>query len=178
MSTPHATVRPRLDQVPSADDPLAAWGSYDRDDPFPLFASLLDRGAVHPVTLSDGHDAWLILSYNASRAALNDARFSKDMQAAMARSDEVVAPGLPGPEFARHMLVVDPPDHTRLRKLVLGAFTKGRIEQLRPRIEAIVDDLLDRVAQAGPDASVDLVGAFAFPLPFTVICELLGVAEA
>src|SRR5262245_20541409 len=162
----------------STADPLAAWGSYDRDDPFPLFASVLDRGPVHPVTLVDGHAAYLIVGYEAARAALNDPRLSKDMQAAMARSDEVVAPGLPGPDFARHMLAVDPPDHTRLRRLVMGAFTPGRVERLRPRVQSIVDALLDLVAAAGPDTVVDLVSAFAFPLPFTVICELLGVAEA
>ena len=159
-------------------EPFASWGSYDRDDPFPLFASVLDRGPVHPVTLVDGHAAYLIVGYEAARVALNDPRLSKDMQAAMERSAEVVAPGLPGPDFARHMLAVDPPDHTRLRKLVIGAFTPRRIERLRPRVQVIVDTLLDRVAAAGQDTVVDLVSAFAFPLPFTVICELLGVAEA
>ena len=172
-------MRPRLSRVATTpDDAFAAWGSYDRDNPFPLFASVLDRGGVHPVTLMDGHAAWLIVRHEAAWAALSDPRFSKDMQAAMARSAEVVAAGLPGPEFARHMLVVDPPDHTRLRKLVAAAFTPRRIEQLRDRVQSIVDDLLDQVAAAGPDTRVDLVAAFAFPLPFTVICELLGVAEA
>jgi cytochrome P450 len=76
------------------------------------------------------------------------------------------------------MLAVDPPHHTRLRKLVSAAFTPRRIERLRPRIQVIVDDLLDQVAAAGPDTPVDLVNAFAFPLPFTVICELLGVPDA
>jgi cytochrome P450 len=130
-------------------DPLASWGSYDRDNPFELFASVLKGGPVHPVTLADGHAAYLILGYDVARAALNDVRFSKDMQAAMARSSQVVAPGLPGPDFARHMLAVDPPHHTRLRKLVSGAFTPRRIERLRPRVHAIVDDLLDQIAAAG-----------------------------
>jgi cytochrome P450 len=73
------------------------------------------------------------------------------------------------------MLVVDPPDHTRLRRLVAGAFSVRRIEGLRPRVQDIVDDLLDDIAAGGPDDPVDLVASFAFPLPFTVICELLGV---
>jgi cytochrome P450 len=132
---------------------------------------------VHAVTLVDGHDAWLVARYDEARAALNDPRFSKDMQAALALSPDVVAEGLPGPVFARHMLNVDPPDHTRLRRLVAAAFSVRRIEALQPRVQAIVDELLDAVAAAGPEGRVDLVASFAFPLPFTVICELLGVSE-
>jgi cytochrome P450 len=158
-------------------DALTAWGAYDRDDPFSLFASVRGLGAVHPVTLADGHDAWLVVRYEEARAALNDQRFSKDMHAALALGSGVVAEGLPGPDFARHMLSVDPPDHTRLRRLVSSAFSPRRIEALRPQVQAIVDDLLDGLAALGPDARADLVSAFAFPLPFTVICELLGVPE-
>jgi cytochrome P450 len=160
------------------DAALGAWGAYDRDDPFALFAAVRRRGAVHTVTLADGHDACLVVGHDEARSALNDPRFSKDMHAAMAASPEVVAEGLPGPDFARHMLTVDPPDHTRLRRLVSSAFTPRRVEELRPRIQAVVDDLLDGIAAEGPDARVDLVSRFAFPLPFTVICELLGVPEA
>src|SRR5262249_47492962 len=90
---------------------------------------------------------------------------------------KLVAEGLPGPAFARHMLSVDPPDHTRLRRLVSGTFSPRRVEALRPRVQAIVDDLLDQIAAQGPESRVDLVAAYAFPLPFTVICELLGVPE-
>src|SRR5579871_2476702 len=102
-------------------------------------------------------------------AALNDSRLSKNMHAALASGAAVVAEGLPGPDFARHMLTVDPPDHTRLRKLVTPAFTPRRVEALRAPIQATADDLLDAVAAAGPEATVDLVSSFAFPLPFTVI---------
>src|SRR5437762_5473095 len=98
------------------------------------------------------------------------------MQAPLATSADVVAAGLPGPAFSRHMLNVDPPDHTRLRRLVSAAFSHRRIEGLRPRIQRIVDDLLDRIAEGGAERQVDLIAAFAIPLPFTVICELLGVA--
>jgi cytochrome P450 len=162
----------------SVEPALASWGDHDRDHPFPLFAAIRERGAVHPVTLADGHDAWLVARYDEARAALNDPRLSKDMDAAVAKDGNVVAEGLPGPAFARHMLAVDPPDHTRLRRLVSAAFTVRRVEALRPHVQAIVDNLLDDVAAAGPDATVDLVSAFAFPLPFTVICELLGVPDA
>lgn len=156
---------------------FAAWGGgHDRDDPYGLYAQARQRGPVHRVTLADGHAAWLVVGHDEARAMLADARLSKDMHAAMAESGEVVAEGLPGPAFARHMLVVDPPDHTRLRNLVSVAFSRRRIEALAPRIQALVDDLLDQVAAAGPGTRVDLVSGFAFPLPFTVICELLGVA--
>jgi cytochrome P450 len=159
------------------EDALGAWGAYDRDAPFSLFAEVRERGAVHAVTLADGHDAWLVVGHAECRAALNDPRLSKDLHAALASRDEVVAEGLPGPAFARHMLVVDPPDHTRLRRLVAGAFSVRRIEELRPRVQDLVDDLLDEIAARGPRSRVDLVTSFAFPLPFTVICELLGVPE-
>ena len=125
-----------------------SWGSFDLDDPFPLFAEARKLGAVHPVTLADGHDAWLVVRYEEAMAALNDPRLSKDMHAALARGSEVVAEGLPGPDFARHMLTVDPPDHTRLRRLVSAAFTPRRVEALRPRVQTITDDLLDAIAAA------------------------------
>ena len=100
---------------------LDSWGDYDRDDPFPLFAQVRAAGPVHEVRLADGHPAWLVVGHEEARAALNDPRLSKDMHAALARSGEVVAEGLPGPALARHMLVVDPPDHTRLRRLAVPA---------------------------------------------------------
>ena len=141
---------------------LDAWGDYDRDDPFRVFAQVRAAGPVHPVRLADGHSAWLIVGYDEAKAALNDPRLSKDMHAALARSGEVVAEGLPGPALARHMLSVDPPDHTRLRGLAAVAFSRSRITALRPRIQAIVDGLLDGLQDRG-DTVVDLVAGFAFP---------------
>ena len=138
-------------------------GSTDhRDNPFPLFAEVRQLGAVHSVTLSDGHPAWLVVGHEAA-LALNDTRLSKDMHAAMAADEGVVSEGLPGPSFARHMLSVDPPDHTRLRRLVSGAFTPRRIDELRPRIDDIVHGLLDDLAAAGADARVDLVCRICLP---------------
>jgi cytochrome P450 len=156
---------------------LTAWGDYDLDDPYPLFAQVQADGPVHKVTLADGHPAWLIVGHEEAKAALTHAALSKDMHAALARDGAVVAEGLPGPAFARHMLSVDPPDHTRLRRLASAAFSRPRITALRPRIQAIVDALLDNLDAAGDDGAVDLVKGFAFPLPFTVISELLGVPE-
>jgi cytochrome P450 len=161
----------------ATDAALNSWGSFGRDDPFPLFADVRARGPVHPVTLADGHDAWLVMGHDEARKALNDDRLSKDMHAALALGGEIVAEGLPGPDFARHMLAVDQPDHSRLRRLVSSAFTAGTVAGLRERVQAIVDDLLDKLAEGDPAVPTDLVAAFAFPFPFTVICELLGVPE-
>jgi cytochrome P450 len=158
------------------DPALDAWGNYDRDDPYPLFAQVQADGPVHEVTLADGHRAWLIVGHEEAKTALNHASLSKDMHAALARDGAVVAEGLPGPAFARHMLSVDPPDHTRLRRLASAAFSRRRIEALRPRVRAIAGRLLDNLEARG-DTVVDLVKGFAFPLPFTVISELLGVPE-
>ena len=155
---------------------LNSWGDYDLDHPWPLFAQVQAGGPVHEVRLADGHRAWLILRHQEARAGLNHPALSKDMHAALARDGTVVAEGLPGPAFARHMLSVDPPDHTRLRRLASAAFSRPRIAALRQRVQAIVNQLLDDLEARG-DTVVDLVKGFAFPLPFTVISELLGVPE-
>ncbi|HEV7759216.1 MAG TPA: cytochrome P450 [Acidimicrobiales bacterium] len=162
---------------------LAAWGGWGpdvRDDPHPLLARLVAEAPVHAVTLADGHPAHLVVGHAAARQALNDPRISKDMQAALADDPGVVAEGLPGPAFSRHMLNVDPPDHTRLRRLVAPAFGAARVAALEAPIQAIADGLLDDLARdsPGPDAVVDLVGGYARPLPFQVIGELLGVPSA
>jgi cytochrome P450 len=152
---------------------LDGWGDHDRDHPFPLFDRVRRAGPVHDVTLADGHRAFLVLGYAAAREALHHPDLSKDMLTAMAHDGAVVAEGLPGPAFARHMLSVDPPDHTRLRRLAAGAFRRARLKALEPRIRQLVDELLDELAaHTGP---VDLVAGFARPFPFAVIGELLGI---
>jgi cytochrome P450 len=133
---------------------------------------------VQPVRLADGHDAWLVLSHAAARQALNDRRLSKDMVAALDDDPDVVDEGLPGPAFSRHMLNVDPPVHTRLRRLVAPTFLPSRVAALEPAIQRIADELLDQLEAQGPDAVVDLVAGYAYPLPFWVICELLGIPAA
>ena len=162
-------------------DTLATWGGWAaaiRDDPFDHFAAARGRCPVQRVRLADGHPAWVVLGYDAARQALGDPRISKDMLAALAADGEVVAEGLPGPEFSRHMLNVDPPDHTRLRRLVSRAFTPGRVAALEPAIRGIAGRLLDSLDEAGPGAVVDLVQGFAYPLPWAVIGELLGIPAA
>jgi cytochrome P450 len=156
------------------------WGAWDdavRDNPFPTFAEMRRRCPVQHVRLPDGHEAWVVLGHGAARQALGDERLSKNMVAALKQDPEVVAEGLPGAEFAHHMLAMDAPDHGRLRGLVAAAFRPSRIAAMRPAIERLADDLLDRMATAGPDAVVDLRAGFAHTLPFAVICELLGVND-
>jgi cytochrome P450 len=160
-------------------DALAIWNAKDRDNPVPAFAALRALGAVHRVALDDGVEAWCVVRHDEAKAALGDARLSKDMHAALRSAGTVVSEGLPGPAFARHMLAVDPPDHTRLRRLVAKAFTNTRVDALRSRVQDIANELLDDVADVDPSSRpVDLVATYALPLPFTVICELLGVAIA
>jgi cytochrome P450 len=154
--------------------PWGGWDDATRDDPYELFASVREAGPVHHVDMVDGHDAWLVIGHDAARAALNDERLSKDMQAAKAFDPDIVSDGLPGPAFARHMLAVDPPDHTRLRGLVAPAFGKSRIAALEPAVERIADMLLDELEGRGNEV-VDLVHDYALPLPFAVIGALLGI---
>jgi cytochrome P450 len=110
-------------------------------------------------------------------AALTDPRLVKDLR--LARSPEELArvPAVPeAMRYLRHqMLSRDPPDHTRLRRLVSKAFTPRMVEQLRPRVQAIADSLLDSVAGRG---EMDLIDEYAFPLPITVIAEMLGIPAA
>jgi cytochrome P450 len=162
-------------------DTLTTWGGWEpaiRDDPFHHFAQARARCPVQKVRLADGHPAWVVLGYDAARHALHDSRISKDMLAALQDNGDVVAEGLPGPEFSRHMLNVDPPDHTRLRRLMSRAFVPPRIAGLEPAIRAIASDLLDELDAAGPGATVDLIEGYAYPLPFRVIGELLGIPAA
>jgi cytochrome P450 len=154
-----------------------AWGDWDRatrNDPYPLFDEMRERCPAHQVRLADGHDAWLVIGHDAARQALKDTRLSKDMVAALDEDPEVVDAGLPGPDFARHMLAVDGEDHARLRHLVSRAFAPSRIAALEPSIERIARELLDEL-EAGAAAAVDLIEGFAHPLPFRVISELIGI---
>ena len=159
----------------SAVCPWGGWDAATRDDPYPRFAAMRTAGPVHPVRLADGHDAWLVIGHDAARQALRDARLSKDMVAALDEDPDVADEGLPGPAFARHMLAVDGDDHARLRRLVARAFVPSRIAALEPAIERLAHELLDELEAAGPEATVDLIAGYAHPLPFRVICELLGV---
>ncbi|MFF1422371.1 cytochrome P450 [Streptomyces sp. NPDC058280] len=147
---------------------LEEYGPDFNTDPYPYYAKLREAGPVHQVRTADGNRFWLVVGYEEGRAALADPRLIKSLAAVGYESaDEAIM----GP----HVLTLDPPDHTRLRKLVAPEFTARRVEHLRPRIQRITDDLLDAMVPAGHG---DLVDALAFPLPITVISELLGVPHA
>ncbi|SLL97913.1 MULTISPECIES: cytochrome P450 [unclassified Actinoplanes] len=152
-------------------------------DPHPVYERWRTSGPVRQVRMPSGLTVWLITRYEDARRALADPRLSKratpmpagqaagGSRTAGAAAAGAMAPGVAA-AISQHMLAVDPPDHTRLRRLVSAAFTARRIEALRPRIERITADLLD--ALSGRDEA-DLIDAFAFPLPIQVICELLGL---
>ncbi|MGX7826501.1 cytochrome P450 family protein [Actinokineospora sp. 24-640] len=146
-------------------------------DPHAVYAHLREEGPPREVLTPRGQRMWLVTRYADVRTALANPDLGKDIHTARRVFDPVdlAVAGLDfGSELSAHMLNTDPPDHTRLRKLVNKAFTVRGVEGLRPRIEAIAEDLLDRLDGL---EEVDLLAAFAFPLPITVICELLGVPE-
>ncbi|MCS7476990.1 cytochrome P450 [Umezawaea endophytica] len=151
-------------------------------DPYSVYAKLSAEGSAHRVLmppgvpLCGGLPVWLITGYDAVRSALADPRLSTDLT----RIDGLFAQKEPdrgkrggfSSALASHMMHTDPPDHTRLRKLVSKAFTGRAVEALRPEIVKITDGL---TAALSDHDSVDLLDAFAFPLPIRVICLLLGV---
>ncbi|MFG2303281.1 cytochrome P450 [Actinacidiphila glaucinigra] len=141
-------------------------------DPFPLYRELRQEGPVRRAVVQGELEAWLVTRYEDGLAALTDPRLSSDVRDA---ADPRLMARLPTTEresMIRTMLRADPPDHTRLRRLVSKAFTARRVAELEPRVQAIADELLDAIVPAG---RADLVEDFAVPLPVTVISELLGV---
>lgn len=135
-------------------------------DPYPVYEKLRQRGPVHHVrTPGPGptEELWLIVGHEAARAAFTDPRLVKSPPW-----------GMDGDLIGRHLLFADPPEHGRLRSLVTREFTPRRVAALAPRVQKVTDELLDAMV---PRGSADLIAALAFPLPFVVICELLGVPD-
>jgi cytochrome P450 len=168
--------------VPTTSEPIEL-GEDFLADPHALYRVLRDERPVARAVTPLGLRVWLVTRHADAREALNDPRLSKDGGRFMELLDRhSVAPDRRmafADSLVGHMLNSDPPDHTRLRKLVNRAFTVRAISRMRPRIEAIAHALADDVearASAG-DGTVDLLDTFAFPLPMTVICELLGVPD-
>lgn len=130
---------------------------------------------VGPIT---GNDFWFFTQYDDVVSVLKDQRFGKEFRKHLTPEQAAQFGPEPAPDdvFAvinRHLLNLDPPDHTRLRALVHKAFTPRMVENLRPRINEIANDLLNEMEGK---SEVDLIDSFAFPLPITVIAEMLGIA--
>ncbi|MGI5482375.1 cytochrome P450 family protein [Streptomyces lavendofoliae] len=153
--------------------PLFSWEFAT--DPYPAYAWLREHAPVHRTRLPSGVEAWLVTRYADARQALADQRLSKNP----AHHDEPAhargRTGIPGERKAdlmTHLLNIDPPDHTRLRRLVSKAFTPRRVAAFAPRVQELTDRLIDDFAGRG---SADLIHEFAFPLPIYAICDMLGV---
>ncbi|MCA6094554.1 cytochrome P450 [Streptomyces sp. SCA3-4] len=157
-----------MSTAPALED-LTPPGADFATDPHSLYAHLREQGPVHRIRTPDDRDAWLIVGHAEARAALTDPRLSNDLR------NSAGWDGDGGYAIGLNMLQTDPPDHTRLRRLVAKEFSPQRIASMRPRIERIADELLDALLPAG---RADLVEDYALPLPLTVICELLGVPAA
>lgn len=167
-----------LEEKPEqANDQYDLFSPRFKADPFPMFAHLRAEAPVHAHQAPNGSTIWYITRYEDVTAVLrDDENFCKDPR--NARDDK--NGGSASRRTAAHqrinenMLFSDPPDHTRLRSLVSQAFTPRRIQNLAPRVQIIADHLLDQVERAG---QMDLIAAYALPLPVYVICEMLGIPE-
>jgi cytochrome P450 len=168
-------------QAPTMADPGAL--GFDPHDlgfvahPYPVYTRLREAGPIH---YFEGTNQWIVPRYRDVNRLLRDRRFGRTYHH-LASHEEMGRP--PEPEWhvpfwnliRAGILDMEPPDHTRVRTLVNKAFTPRRVEELRPFVQRIMDELADRVAGAG---EFDLIKEIAEPLPVTVIAELLGVPEA
>ncbi len=158
------------DQTPVADAPLFNPFSPEFvQNPYPSFQLLRENQPLMKTPLG----FWVASRYADVQMILKDKRFGKGFEERMKmRIGEDVFDNPVYANMRTWMLVQDPPDHSRLRGLVAKAFTARRIESLRPQIEALVDELLDGVADRN---RMDFIKDFAYPLPVNVICDMLGI---
>ncbi|SMC74656.1 cytochrome P450 family protein [Kibdelosporangium aridum] len=146
-------------------DPFTATTTTDR---YAGFASLIENGPVQKVTLFTGVTVWLVTGHAEARQALTNPNIVKSFTEGP-HQDHVPAELVAA--MNQHMLMANPPDHTRLRKLVSAVFTRRRIDGLEPRIKQISASLLDSIE----GSRFDLVSQYSYPLPITVISEMIGV---
>ncbi|WP_039804846.1 cytochrome P450 [Nocardia araoensis] len=149
-------------------------------DPPREITRLREVRPVSPMIFPDGHEGWLVTGYDAVRRLMADTRFSSRQDIGIVHVP-YETPGMPvatepSPQVPGLFIAMDPPDHTRLRRKLTGAFTVKRMKQLEQHIIDIAERQLDRMARLTPP--VDLVAGFALPVPSLVICELLGVPYA
>lgn len=171
------------------DSPIAMLGLLPADlverderpfDPPSGLRQLRGEGAVRPLTLANGATAWLVTEIEAARAVLGDSRFSADRMrhpdATQAGGEKPATPPQAESRTDGMFIFMDPPEHTRLRRLLTGQFTVRRMRLLEARIREIAGECIDTMLADGTEA--DLVPAYALPLPSLVICEMLGVDYA
>ncbi|MFI5985269.1 cytochrome P450 [Streptomyces sp. NPDC051555] len=144
-----------------------------RECPYPVYAALRAQDPVCRLTPAHGVETYLITRYDDARDALSDPRFSKNMRGAIDTYHAVFGSFFDA--LDDNILFADPPEHTRLRRVLRRAFTPGRVEAMRPRITEITEELLRECRKSN---RVDLMSALAFPLPVAVLCELMGIREA
>ncbi|MGY5123568.1 cytochrome P450 [Streptomyces nigrescens] len=149
-------------------------------DPPRQITRLREARPVSPMVFPDGHEGWLVTGYDAVRQLMADTRFSSRQDIGVLHlpyeTPGMPAPTEPSPQVPGLFVAMDPPDHTRLRRKLTGAFTVKRMKQLEEHIVDIAERQLDELARLTPP--VDLVKEFALPVPSLVICELLGVPYA
>lgn len=159
----------KLDRIP---DKLAWPLLRDGVDPTRRLSETRDSAPVKRLASFMGIEVWLITGYAEAREVLGNVKHSTDIRPFMGRSGDIESGDIGGLGFT------DPPEHTRQRKLLTPEFTMRRLERLKPGIVNIIDAQLDEteaLAQQAPDGVVDLAQSFAFPVPFRVICDLLGL---
>jgi cytochrome P450 len=144
------------------------FGEPDRLNVHPAYREAREQEGLAQIQPPFGRSTYLATRYADVKTVLGDARFSRAQ--AIGQDEPRVHPFVPEPD---QLTAMDPPEHTRLRRALMGAFTTKRMEQLRPRVQQIVDELLRDMEKNGSPA--DLMAALALPMPVTVICELLGV---
>jgi cytochrome P450 len=160
----------KLDRVPER----LSWPlNRNGIDPTRRLSRFREADPVQRLVSFMGLDIWLVTGYDEGKDVLADASHSTDIRHLMGKSGNVDTGDIGGLGFT------DPPKHTQLRKLLTPEFTLRRLERLKPGIEQIVADQLDETeaVAAANGGVVDLAQTFAFPVPFRVICDLLGVAD-
>ncbi|TCO60786.1 cytochrome P450 [Actinocrispum wychmicini] len=166
-------------QTPSTAEITPVRLPTSRENPFdppPELAELRADGPVCRLAYPDGHVGWLVTGYEAARFVLADSRFSSRMELKRSPVERAGAGAIMGrPALPGNFIAMDPPDHTRYRRPLIGRFTKRRMAELRPAIEQIVEQRLVALAAAG--APADLVDVFARPIPALVIGKFLGVPD-
>ncbi|WP_190132218.1 cytochrome P450 family protein [Streptomyces mashuensis] len=168
--------RPGATSAPGGAPPAPPLFTWEfATDPYPAYAWLREHAPVHRTRLPSGVEAWLVTRYADARQALADQRLSKNPVHHSEQAHGKGKVGIPGERSANlmtHLLNIDPPDHTRLRRLVSKAFTPRRVAEFAPRVQELTDELIDAFAEKG---EADLIHEFAFPLPIYAICDMLGV---